>query len=394
MKRLLVLGAGPFQLRGICKAKELGHEVITLDYLPDNIGHKYSDDCVICSTTDREGVLKAAIELSVDGICTFSSDVAIPTVGYVCETLSLPGVSTKVAETMATKDRFRAFLAKAGLNHPCFTSGIMLDDILSDIHRLRPPVLFKPIDTSGSRGVIRVDNFTEDAIEHAFNYARSFSRSGCVCVEEFLNGIEVGGDGILIDGRLAFVSITHKHLNGYVVTGHSLPTNINETEQNNVIKQLDDCCRALGYHNGPLNFDVIVGADRVTVLEMSARNGGNGLAAVIQRSTGVDVEQAAINIALGMKPELTAYERSRGSGSLIFGHPKAGVLRHISSKKFIMAEVPEVFELYLVVEPGGSVAPFEHNGNMLGFALFDCIDSNAYNDTKQKILDNLSIVVK
>lgn len=394
MKRLLVLGAGPFQLRGICKAKELGYEVITLDYLPDNIGHKYSDDCVICSTTDREGVLKAAMELSVDGICTFSSDVAIPTVGYVSETLCLSGVSAKAAETMAAKDRFRAFLAKAGLNHPRFISGTMLDGILSDIGRLRSPLLFKPIDTSGSRGVIRVDNLTEDTIEHAFNYARSFSRSGCVCVEEFLNGIEVGGDGILIDGRLAFVSITHKHLNGYVVTGHSLPTNINGTEQAHVIKQLEDCCHALGYNNGPLNFDVIVGVDRVTVLEMSARNGGNGLPAVIQRSTGVDVEQAAINMALGMKPDLVVYEKTRGSGSLVFGYPEAGVLRHISSRNFIMAEIPEVYDLYLTVEPGGVVAPFEHNGNMLGYALFDCADSKAYNETAQRILDALSIVVK
>lgn len=394
MKRLLVLGAGPFQLGGICKAKELGHEVITLDYLPENIGHKYSDDCVICSTTDREGVLKAAMELSVDGICTFSSDVAIPTVGYVCETLCLPGVSAKVAETMAAKDRFRAFLAKVGLNHPRFTSGTMLDDILSNIDRLRPPVLFKPIDTSGSRGVIRVDNFTEDTLEHAFNYARSFSRSGCVCVEEFLNGVEVGGDGVLIDGRLAFVSITHKHLNGYVVTGHSLPTNINETEQVHVVKQLEDCCRALGYNNGPLNFDVIVGVDRVTVLEMSARNGGNGLPAVIQRSTGVDVEQAAINMALGMKPDLTVHGPSRGSGSLVFGHPEAGVLRHISSRNSIMAEVPEVYDLYLTVEPGGLVSTFEHNGNMLGYVLFDCTDPKAYNNIIQRILDTLSIEVK
>jgi biotin carboxylase len=394
MKRLLVLGAGPFQLRGICKAKELGHEVITLDYLPDNVGHKYSHACVICSTTDREGVLKAAMELSIDGICTFSSDVAIPTVGYVCEFLGLPGVSVNAAEIMAAKDRFRAFLAREGLSHPRFTSGTMLDDIIGDFCRLCPPVLFKPIDTSGSRGVIRIDNFTEDTVEHAFNYAKSFSRSGRVCVEEFINGVEVGGDGILIDGRFAFIAITHKHLNGYVVTGHSLPTNINDTEQAHVIKQLENCCRALGYFNGPLNFDVIVGSDRVIVLEMSARNGGNGLPAVIQRSIGVDVEQSAIHMALGMKPDLTSHVKPRGSGSLVFGHPDSGVLRHISSRDSIMAEIPEVFDLYLTVEPGDLVAPFEHNGNMLGYALFDCKDSKAYNDIAQRITDTLSIVVK
>lgn len=394
MKRLLVLGAGPYQLRGICKAVEIGCEVITLDYLPENIGHKYSHGSVYCSTTDREGVLKAAIELSIDGICTFSSDVAMPAVGYVCERLGLPGVTAMAAETMAVKDRFRAFQAREGLDYPRFTSGTNLDEIIRDIQKLNSPVLFKPVDTSGSRGVNRLDGYTYQAIEHAFIYAKKFSRSGCVCVEEFLNGEEVGGDGILIEGRFAFIAITHKHLNGYVVTGHSMPTNISGSSEAHVQYQLEKCCSALGYSDGPLNFDVIVGENRVTVLELSARNGGNGLPSVIQRSTGVDVEVSTIRMALGMKPDLTSNASHKGSGSLIIGHPVAGVLQHISSREFVMDAVPEVFDIYLTVGCGDSVAPFEHNGNMLGYALFDCEDAKAYEATAKKIMDALAIVVE
>ena len=393
MKRLLVLGAGPFQVPGIRKARELGHEVITLDYLPDNVGHKYSHDSVLCSTTDQEGVLKAAKKYAVDGICTFSSDVAVPTVGYVCDALGLRGVSAEAARIMAAKDRFRTFLEAEGLNHPRFTSGTTISDIMGSGLRLKPPVLFKPIDTSGSRGVIRVDDLSGDVCLNAFSYAKSYSRSGYVCIEEFLEGIEVGGDGILVDGRIAFLAITHKYLNGFVVTGHSIPTNIDSAQQLLVVNELEACCRALGYGDGPLNFDVMVGSDKATVIEMSARNGGNGLPAVIERSTGVDVEQTAIQMALGINPQLTAFEKTKGSASLVFGSSQTGIIGHISSREFVMDKVPEVYDLILTLESGDLVESFEHNGNMLGYALFDCAEPESYGHISQMILSNLAMEV-
>lgn len=394
-RRLMILGAGPFQAPAIRKASRMGCHVITVDYCPDNIGHSYGQQYVNLSTVDQDGVLQAARELAIDGICTFSSDVAVPTVAHVSEALGLPGASSTIAEIMATKHRFRAFLKQAHLACPDFVSGDNLEAISAALPALNPPVIFKPVDTSGSRGVTRIDRFGMEAVERAFFKAQDYSRSKTVCVEEFVTGTEVGGDAILINGRIAFISITHKHLHGFVVTGHNLPTNISTQDQARVVQQIESICGALGYRSGPLNFDAIVSGDAVIVLEMSARNGGNGIPAVIERSTGVDVEQAAICLALGVLPDLPAEPKMiRGAGSFVFGAMTGGRLERISSPGDLQWHVPEVFEVHYAKHPGDLVEPFEHNGNLIGFALFDCRDAADYERVTEKINDALDLAIR
>lgn len=393
-ERIMILGAGPFQVPGIQKAVALGHHVITVDYFPDNIGHRFSHERVNCSTTDRESVARAARDLEVGGICTFSSDVAVPTVGYVCEQLGLPGVSSVAAETMATKHLFRAFLRERGLPHPQFVAARSFDDLHNLARQLRFPVIFKPVDTSGSRGVTKVAKPDERAVRTAFEYARAFSRSGTVCVEEFIEGIEVGGDAILHGGRLAFLAITHKHLSGFVVTGHNLPTTISPEDQMGVRAALEACCAALGYADGPLNFDVMVTPERPVILEMSARNGGNGIPSVIARATGIDVEVATLQIALGDSPVLGDGVKISGAGSWVFGAAHRGVLRDVRQLDEVRDVVPELFDLYFAVEPGGVVNRFEHNGNLLGYALFDCDPPGRYDEIAAKISHALRIDIE
>jgi biotin carboxylase len=393
-KRLMVLGAGPFQAPAIRKAADLGAYVITVDYLPQNIGHKYGHRFVNCSTADKDAVLRHAKEQRINGICTFSSDVAVPTVAYVSEQLNLPGSTTYVAETMAMKDRFRAFLRGAHLTCPGFISGNDCQKILQDVGSLEPPIIVKPVDTSGSRGITRLNEVVPESLTNAFLKAQSFSRSNTVVVEEYVEGTEVGGDAILIDGRVAFIAITHKHKNGFVITGHSLPTNISAHQQSRVIQHIEEICAALGCRGGPLNFDAIVSSTHVTMLEMSTRNGGNGIAAVIERATGVDVEGAAILMALGVTP--TFPERAdvrRGTGSFVFGSPIAGRLGRICTQDKLRDHVPEIFDLHYAKELGDRIEPFEHNGNLIGFVLFDCLDAADYQRITETISDRLDIAI-
>ena len=394
-RRILILGAGHFQLPGIRKAAALGYRVITVDYLADNIGHQYSHDSVVCSTVDQNGVLQVAREWDVHGVCTFCSDIAIPSVALVCEQLGLPGVSTEAAAKMSTKNKFRSFQKDAGFPAPKFVSGSSLEAMFPKIQQLRLPVVVKPVDTSGSRGVTRVDEFKPNAIHRAFEVARSFSRTRTVCVEEFVSGIEVGGDAILLDGKIEFIAITHKHMQGFVVSGHSLPTNISENDRQRVIEALQTTCAALGYASGPLNFDAIVAADFVTILEMSPRNGGNGIPAVIERATGVDVEIASLKLAMGEIPTFPVLQReSRGAGSLMFGSSIAGCLLNIRLPDELRFDIPEVFQVYYVYQPGDSVNAFTHNGNMLGFVLFDCSSSSEYDRISHAVLNALNIEVR
>ncbi|MBN1920220.1 MAG: ATP-grasp domain-containing protein [Anaerolineae bacterium] len=328
---------------------------------------------------------RAARQLTVDGICTFSSDVAVPTVGYVCERLGLPGIRLATAEVMATKHRFRTFLRDHGFAYPGFVFGKTYGELGHFFDTLRLPVLFKPVDTSGSRGVTRLSVRDEEAARSAFEHARSFSNSGTVCVEEQINGIEVGGDGVLCNGCFAFLAITHKHLKGFVVTGHNMPTNITLEDQNRVRVALEACCCALDYTDGPLNFDVMVTADDIIILEMSARNGGNGIPAVIARATGVDVEEMTLRTALGETVQVPAEQPMRGAASWVFGSDRSGTLRSICPYEQLRAEVPEVFDLYMAVPTGSEVRPFQHNGNLIGFVLFDCVQPTDYDTLMNRI---------
>lgn len=391
-KRLMILGAGPFQVPAIRRAVELGYQVTTVDYLPDNVGHRYSHHRIDCSTVDAEGVYQAARSLGIDGICTFSSDVAVPTVAYVAERLGLPGASGKAAEIMANKGRFRTFLQEAGLDHPRFVTAGEFARIAEGLPRLTPPVIFKPVDTSGSRGMTVLREINEADARRAFDHAFGFSRSGTVCVEEFIDAVEVGGDAILAEGRIVFIAITHKHLSGLVVTGHSLPTNISPEDQERVRTALDQTCAALGYRDGPLNFDVMVSPQRVVILEMSPRNGGNGIAAVIERATGVNVEEMTLRIAARdpLPPFANAAIR-RGVGSFVFGSPGGGLLKSIADEDELRRAVPEVFYYYLSLQPGDRVPPFEHNGNLIGYVLFDCRDAADYERLTRAVTQALSI---
>ena len=378
-KTIMLLGAGPFQVPGIKKARALGYRVITVDYLPDNPGHRYSDGYVNCSTADRQCVLQAAREFGVDGVCTFSSDVAVPTVGYVCDQLGLPGVSQHAAEIMATKHRFRGFLRDIGMSYPRFVSGARFDDLLGAFDELRFPVIVKPVDSSGSRGVSQVQKKGVAALRSAFEYSQHYSCSKTVCVEELIEGTEVGGDGILGNGRIEFIAITRKHMQGFVVMGHQLPTGISPKDQQRVVSTLEQCCQALGYLDGPLNFDIMVGPRSVTINEMSARNGGNGIPQVINRGTGVDVEVQSLWLAMGEAVNVGACSNPiRGCGSYVFGSPASGTLKSMASAESVIAKIPEVFDVSYALQAGDAVAKFENNSEMIGYALFDCPRAEDY----------------
>lgn len=393
-KRLLILGAGANQLPAILRAVDLGLFVITADYMPENVGHRFSNQSIDCSTVDKAGILAAAKELDIDGIATVASDVATATVAFVADHLRLPGCSVRTAEVMSNKAKFRSAQQEHGLSSPAFAAGQEFSEIEKSMVLLSPPLMFKPVDASGSRGISRVDRIDRQACMEAFHYARSYSRSNTVCVEEFIEGIEVGGDGFLLDGRLQFAAITHKHKSDYVVTGHSLPTNISDEDQQRVLHELDAICRAVGHTEGPLNFDVVVSADAVTVLEMSPRLGGNGIPEIIARGTAVDLIAAILWFSLGEEFELPPCAPIlRPCGSWVFGSEHAGRLVRIASEPEMMASLPQVFKHVTQYDIGDEVPAFDHNGNSLGYTLFDCPPSSSYRDMVGQVQNTLGMLV-
>jgi biotin carboxylase len=388
----MILGAGPFQLPAIQRAAAMGLRVVTVDYLPENIGHRTAHASVNCSTTDRAGVLAAARELGIDGIATFCSDVAVATVGHVADALGLPGISETAADVMTHKGQFRSAMRAAGLPTPQACFGANYAEVAPAVAALRFPVMVKPCDASGSRGVVRIDTLDPVQLAAAFDAALAFSRGGQACVEECVPGTEVGGDAFLVDGKVAFIVLTHKRLSRFLVSGHSLPTHIDAAAQARVVAAVEACAHALGYADGPLNVDVMVCEDAAVVLEMSARNGGNGIPELIRYATGVDLFDAVIRQALGETVRFSPYPTLRPCGSLVFGSPQAGRLEHVASADAVQAACPEVFSVFASYRPGDDVPAFTHNGNMLGYVLFDCAQ-HPYEAIAPRVLQALALRV-
>jgi biotin carboxylase len=388
----MVLGAGAGQLGLIRKAVQLGLHVITVDNVPDNPGHRLSHTPVHCSTVDRGGVLQHARRLGVSGIATFASDVATPTVAYVAEQLGLRGCSVATAETMSDKAKFRRLQHTSPLlAAPGVVSAQGFHEIFIAASSLTPPVVFKPSDTSGSRGISRVDSSTRTAWRRAFDLAQRFSRSGTVCVEEFVAGIDTSGDGFLKGGRL-FAILTKKRKNGFVPTGHSLPTDLPRRDLARIFEEVEANCAAAGYTDGPIDFDVSVAPNRVVVIEMSPRLGGNGIPALVERATGVDLFTMTIRWALGEEVELPVDASIMlPCGSWVFGSPEGGFIRGLASPAEVRSAVPECFDCTLLHKRGTVAPDFSHSGNALGWALFDCPPGTTYARVVERIASALRL---
>ena len=392
-KTIMMLGAGNSQLPAIRQAVASGFFVITVDNIPGNAGHALSHRYVNCSTVDMQGVLRAAQELAIDGIMTFASDVATPAVGYVAEQMGLPGCPYAAALVMSDKSRFRAFQAEHGLPHPKFTVGRNVEDMRAWLVEQQAPLVFKPVDSSGSRGVSIVSSPDLAQCQPAAEYAAKYSRSGLICAEEFLEGTDVSGDGFLVNGALS-VAITNKYKSKLVPRGHRLPSALPERDQDAVKRAVAEHCRALNYRNGPLDFDVRVRDGKAVVLEMSPRLGGNGIPLLIKRGGGVDLIGATVRFAAGDAPDIpTDIKITRGCGSWILGSTHAGRLLSIASADAIKQAVPEIFDYTVYRKFGDSVAAMEHSAAGLGWALFDCDSDAQYLRIVERIQQSLDLSI-
>lgn len=384
----MILGAGVFQCAGIRRAVDAGIRVVTVDNDPDNAGHKISGNSLNISTLAADEVLAAAKRLKIDGIATFASDVATNTVAKVASELGLPGPSVSSVRQLASKSHFRTLQHEHGIPAPKFaiTNG-KLD--LARLAEMTAPVICKPTDSSGSRGVTRVDDLSREQVEKAVRIARAFSRSGEVCVEEFVEGVEFGGDAFLRAGSFANLTITKKHREAFTVSGHELPSGLDAETSDNIASVVLRCCHAAGYTDGPLNFDVMLNGDNVVVLEMSPRTGGNGIPTLISTATEFDTLAATCEYALGRDP-MTQSRPPTAAGSMVFGASSSGVIRHIATGATIEM-VPGVVESVICHSRDDRVGAFDHGGNALGYAVFELAAGLSYEDMTARLRAALSL---
>lgn len=304
MKKLLILGGTSFQLPAIKYAKTQGYYVITCDYLPDNPGHQYSDEYHNVSTTDKESVLELSRKLNIDGILCFASDPAAPTAAYVSDKMKLPGNTYDKIKLFGEKHLWRRFLEDNGFNTPKAKSYTDVESLLKDNWEF--PVMVKPIDSSGSKGVTKVEE--SSTLEEAFEYALKYSRAKIIIVEEFIErvGPQIGGDGFYGEEKLEFVcfgdQVVNEEVNPFVPCGMKFPSYISNELKNKIHSELERAIKLAGLKNLSFNLEVMIdNQERIYLMEIGPRNGGNAIPEVIENYTGVNMVALAVESAMGKR---------------------------------------------------------------------------------------------
>lgn len=312
-KKLAIIGASYLQMPLVLKAKEMGVESICFAWEEGAVCKDVCDRFYPVSTVDKDAILKICQEIKIDGITTIASDVAVLTVNYVAEKMGLIGNPDKYSETATNKYLMRQCFMGHNVPSPkfCLTDGIIPEIVNS----FRYPVIVKPTDRSGSRGVEKVDDTTElqAAIERACK--ESFQKKAVI--EEFVTGWEISVESISYEGKHYILQITDKVTTGapyFVELEHhqpsSLPLDIQDRVKDIVLKALDALHIRYGASHSELK---ITENGDIKVIEIGARMGGDFIGSdLVKLSTGYDFLKGVIEVALGTfeKPKLTEHNHS------------------------------------------------------------------------------------
>ncbi len=305
MKKILMLGGSLYQIYAIKEAVRQGYYVITCDYLPDNPGHKYAHEYHNVSTTDKDAVYNLAKELGVNGIVAYASDPAAPTAAYACEKLGLPTSPYASVEILSKKDLFRRFLSENNFNVPVAKGYTNLDDARKDREIFRLPVMVKPVDSSGSKGINKLTDWSQ--LEPFVKDALSYSREKRFLIEEFIEkkGYQISGDAFSVDGKLVFHCLGNEYYStkvdkDFAPLGESWPFLMDKKYIADLEQQLQRLISLLGMKSNAYNVEAIVGQDdKVYLLELGARSGGSLIPQVTKYATGVDMVEYVVKAAIG-----------------------------------------------------------------------------------------------
>lgn len=373
-KKIMILGASILQLPAIQQAKEMGLHVIAVDMNPDAIGFKESGiQCEVISTIDIPAVLKCAKENAIDGIMTLASDMPMQTVALVAEELGLVGVSKETALKATNKAFMRDALQDCNVPIPLYHRvndyhGFL--EAVNDIVGRGYKCIVKPADNSGSRGIDLLKSQTPENLQKAYDYSKTFSRTGELVVEEYMEGSEVSVETLSINGICHVIQITDKITTGapyFVEMGHSQPSMLSEKIKEEIAEVAKAANKALGIMDGPSHTEIKVTKDGPKIVELGARLGGDNITThLVPLSTGVNMVECCIKIALGEAPDLTV--KCNKAAAIRYFKTSCGIVKNIIG--IHDAElVPSVKQVSIVHGVGEELKEIKSSTDRAGFVI-------------------------
>jgi len=374
LKKILLLGGSTQQIPAIEYANKAGYYTVLCDYLPDNPGQKYANKFYCVSTTDKKAVLEVAEKEKIDGIVAYASDPAAPTAAYVAEKLGLPSNSYKAVETLGFKDKFREFLKENRFNYPKMEVFEDFNDVKKTVENFKFPLMVKPVDSSGSKGVNKIESSND--LETAFKSALEQSRNKKVIIEEYIvkdHKYLIGGDCFVLNGKVEFWGLLNCHrnmnVNPLVPVGKSYPVEISEDRFLLIKKEIQRIVDLLDIKFGGFNLEIMFDKKGdLYIIEMGPRNGGNMIPDLLNMITGVDLIAATVEAAMGNFDIDLSYSANEAYFSSFNIHTgKNGILKDIIFDEKIEKKI---IKKVMYKKQGDTVQYFDGANKALGIVFF------------------------
>ena len=370
MRKVLILGAGVYQLPLIRKAKERGLHTIVASVAGNYPGFALADKPCYVNTADCEAIVRLAQGEKVDAVCTTGTDVAMQALGAVCDELGLPGITERVGILATNKREMKMMFEAGGVRTPRFREVDSLEQLQAAFEEFEKPVICKAVDTSGSRGIIRVD--TAESLADAFQYAKSASRKDYILVEEYIQGVEFGAQAAVIEGELQFV-MTHgdllHHGKADIPIGHYVPYSLPQGVVADARRQVELVVKALGLYTCVVNADFMLRSDQVYVLEIGARAGATCLPELVSTYYGMDYYGYILDLSLGLKPQVH-FEPKQPCGNLLIRTSRGGILERFEVNRGQLDVVEVVYDY----QRGDKVPAFKLGPDRLGHVVIQGAD--------------------
>ena len=398
MKKIMILGASILQVPAIKKAKELGLKVIAVDMDPKAIGFEEADVNLVISTIDVPNVVKVAEKYQIDGVMTLASDMPMRTVAAIVKKLGLIGISDDTALKATNKAIMRQALSDYGVPIPKFYTATNEEEYVAavkEIERMGYRCIVKPADNSGSRGVKLLESFDEEIVRAAYKYSRTYSRNGDVVVEEYMEGPEVSVETLSINEKCNIIQITDKLTTGapyFVEMGHNQPSKLSPEICKQIEKVSIAANKAIGITEGPSHTEIKVTAEGPKIVELGARLGGDNITThLVPLSTGVDMIECCIRIALGEEPDITP--KFHKASAIRYIRSDVGFIEEINGLKEAES-VPGIRQVSIVHGVGETSKKIQSSVDRIGFVIAQENTIKGAVDACEKALEKVNVKIR
>lgn len=289
-KKMLLLGGGHAEIPLIQAAQSLGWYVITTGNAREGLGHPYADKNVFADFSDKDAMLELAKSEGVTAVCSGCNDFALLSTVYVCEKLGLPGHDSYATSLeIHHKDKYRALATRLGIPTPRALVVRSVTEFEAAITELAFPIIVKPVDLTGGKGIHRVA--TPEEAREAYKDACSRTRQDHIVVEEFVQGSNHGFSAMLVKGKVAFAFADNEqyYINKYMVSGANSPSTSSGKTLAMLREYSERIARELNLVDGILHIQYIEQADGTPVIiEICRRPPGDLYIKFVKYATGID----------------------------------------------------------------------------------------------------------